>query len=472
MTPGEDGWLRLHPLTILKELGSLTWALVAAFVLDLDFYDVPDQAGRTEAVVAVIVFGYAVTRYLFTAYRLTDDALELRRGVLVKSFQSMPRARVQSVALNTGVIGRFVGVRTVEVSAADAEDINLSFVSESAAEGLRSVLSRQAGLSRQAEAEGSAQIDDRIEPLSTLDPGRLLAFGITETAMVITVLAALVVVIVTFGLGLFVAPFALLPAAAWPVTRTLALVGFRSWIEDDRLRIAAGLVGRRQTETPLARIQVLQVVRPLLRRMVGMETISVVSGDVAISNETALIAGSVAPFEPVGTWRRIAEETIGHVALGEPHLRRSSRLTIRRYLVRGGVGLLLSAAVLTAVGTWLEWGWWPTVVFAAVGAGLLVPYGYARWRVMGWAADGRHLLVRRGVLTRRLTIVPIAKVQNLELSATFFQRRLGLASVEVDTAGVALMGTIKAIDLEGDDARWLAEHLSSLASRIALPDGV
>lgn len=467
MTPDEAGWQRLHPLTILKELGSLTWALVAAFVLDLDFYDVPDQAGRTEAVVAVLVFGYAVTRYLFTAYRLTDEALELRRGILVKSFQSMPRARVQSVALNTGVIGRFVGVRTVEVSAADAEDINLSFVSEPAAEDLRSVLSRPVGTEERAKIEGEV-----IEPLSTLDPGRLLAFGITETAMVVTVLAALVVVIVTFGLGLFVAPFALLPAAAWPVIRTLALVGFRSWIEDDRLRAAAGLVGRRQTETPLARIQVLQVARPLLRRMVGMETISVVSGDVAISNETALIAGSVAPFEPIGTWRRIAEEVIGHVALGEPHLRRSSRLTIRRYLVRAGFALVAAVTALAALAAWLDRGWWAVSLSAVAAAGLVVPYGYARWRVMGWAVDGRHLLVRRGVLTRRLTVVPIAKVQDLELSATFFQRRLGLASVEVDTAGAALMGSIKAIDLEAGDARWLADHLSSRASRIALPDGV
>jgi putative membrane protein len=466
MIPVEEGWQRLHPLTILKEVGSLAWALVAAFVLDLDFYDVPVQAVRTEAVVAVFVFGYAVTRYLFTAYRLTDEALELRRGVLVKSFQSMPRSRVQSVALNTGVVGRFVGVRTVEVSAADSEDINLSFVSESAAEGLRSVLSRR------AVTEEGADDAEVVEPLSTLDPGRLLAFGITETAMVVTVLAAVVVVVVTFGLGLFVAPFALLPAAAWPVVRTLALVGFRSWIEDDRLRISAGLVGRRQTETPLARIQVLQVTRPFLRRLVGMETVSVVSGDVAISNETALIAGSVAPFEPVGTWRRIADEVIGHVALGEAQLRRSSRLTIRRFLVRAGVSLLIPVAALAGAAVWLGWGWWPAAGFAAISAAIVVPYGFARWRMMGWAADGRHLLVRRGVFTRRLTVVPIAKVQDLEVSSTFFQRRLGLASVEVDTAGVGLMGSIKTIDLEADDARFLADHLSSRASRIALPDGV
>ncbi|HLU30944.1 MAG TPA: PH domain-containing protein, partial [Acidimicrobiia bacterium] len=103
---------------------------------------------------------------------------------------------------------------------------------------------------------------------------------------------------------------------------------------------------------------------------------------------------------------------------------------------------------------------------------MAVPYANARWRSMGWVADGRHLLVRRGVFTRRLTVVPVAKVQDLEVSSTFFQRRLGLANLEVDTAGVALMGSIKAIDLEVDDARWLADHLSSRAARIALPDGV
>lgn len=462
-----EGWRRLHPLTIVKELGSLAWALVAALVLDLDFLQVPDEAGGTEAVAATVVFGYAGLRYLFTAYRLTDHALELRRGVLVRSFQSMPRNRVQSVAVNTGLIGRFLGIRSVEVSAADAEDIHLAFVSEEAAEMLRHVLGRRE-TAEDLRGTGVAA----VAPLATLDTGRLLTFGLTEVGVILAIGSALLAALLAVGFGLFFAPLWVIPVAAWPVMRTVGLVGFRSWIEEDRIRMTAGILGRRQTEAPLPRIQALQVSRPFLRRLIGMETVSVVTGDVAISNETAVIAGTVAPLEPIGTWRRIADEVIGHVALGETHLRPSSHYTIRRFVIRSVLAMILPVAGLAILGVWLGWGWIPAGIVGASGLGASIAYAVARWRTMGWVADELHLLVRRGVFVRRLTVVPIAKVQDVTITASFFQRRLGLATVEVDTAGISLSGSIKAIDLATEDARELADHLSHLASRVALPDGV
>ena len=84
------------------------------------------------------------------------------------------------------------------------------------------------------------------------------------------------------------------------------------------------------------------------------------------------------------------------------------------------------------------------------------------------------VIVRRGVVSRRLSIVPIRKVQDVSITETVFQRRLGIATVEVDTAGVGISsaGDIKAIDLTREDARALADHLVGTAARIALPDGV
>jgi len=42
----------------------------------------------------------------------------------------------------------------------------------------------------------------------------------------------------------------------------------------------------------------------------------------------------------------------------------------------------------------------------------------------------------------------------------------------VDTAGLALSGSVLAIDLPQDRARHLADRLAETAARIALPDGV
>lgn len=460
----QDGWHRLHPLTILKELGSLAWALLAALVLDLDFAPVPEQVASTEAVLALAVFGYAVVRYLFTAYRLTDQALELRKGVLVKSFQSMPRDRIQSVGATTSLVGRFVGITTVEVSAADAEDIRLGFVSEPAAASLRSVLSPE----RVPTEEGTAEDETMPEQLATLDVGRLLVFGLTETGLIPAALVFAISIFLAFAFGLVAAPLGAASLAAWPVIKTVGLAGFRSWIENDRVHIEAGVLGRRQTESPLQRIQTLQVRRPPLRRLFGLETVAIVTGDIAVSSEHAVTAGTVAPLEPIGDWRRLAEALIGRVAIGEPQLERSSTLVIRRTLLRGAVATMLPAV---AAGV-LTRRWWVGPLILAAGAAIMWVYARARWRVLGWAHDERHLMVRRGVFARQLSVVPVQKVQDVTVRQTFFQRRLGIATVEVDTAGVTLAGSIKAIDLELPTAYRLAESLSEIAARIALPDGV
>lgn len=467
MTSGgpETGWRRLHPLTILKELGALAWALVAALLLDFGQPPMLEDIAGPEAVISVGVFGYAVARYLFTAYRITDQSLEMRRGVFVKSFQSMPRDRVQAVSTNTSFVGRLLGITTVEVSAADAEDIRLGFVSEEAADGLRRVLEKALTAT---EEEGEA---DR-HAVASLDFGRLLTFGLTETGLVPAVLLLVGTVVVAFTFGWFFAPLTFGFVVIWPLIRTLGLVGFRSWIEESRVRVEAGILGRRRNESPLGRIQAIQVNRPPLRRLLGLETISIVTGDVGVSSDTVLLAGAVAPLERIGTWRSISEALIGRVALGEATLEPSSRHTIRRMMVRGALVLALVVAAVGAATLWLGVAWWIAGVVAALGLIGLIAYSAARWKVLGWAADEHHLLVRRGVVLRRLTVVPIHKVQDITVRSTFFQRRLGIATVEVDTAGLMLAGRVVAIDLDEDRARALADHLADVAAQTALPDGV
>lgn len=474
MTNSDPGdWRRLHPLTIVKEMGAMAWAIVAAIVFDFDWEmswpGVPDGI-EPDALIAVGVFAYAIVRYLFTAYRLTDHSVDLRRGVLVKTNQSMPRDRIQTVAVTTGLIGRFVGVTTVEVSAADTEDIRLAYVSVADANHLRRVLESDRGPVR---TEIGAEPERDL--LADLDPGRLIVFALTEGGLVagigLILIGGLVAVLVDFVLVPFVVA---VTVGGWPVIKSLGLVGFRSWLESDRVRVESGLLSRRESEAPLARIQLVGVSRPWLRRLVGLETVEMTTGELTISRESVMIKGMVAPLVEIGDWRDLARQLIGTVELGETELVRSSPYTKRRTGVRGAIGTAVVTGLAVGAAIWLELGWWLPVVVVLVGTGWTVVYSLARYRVMGWAADRQHLLVRRGVVWRRLSIVPIPKVQDVEIKETFFQRRLGLATVEVDTAGVGISSTarVTAIDLTRDDARGLADHLTTTAARIALPDGV
>jgi membrane protein YdbS with pleckstrin-like domain len=86
-----------------------------------------------------------------------------------------------------------------------------------------------------------------------------------------------------------------------------------------------------------------------------------------------------------------------------------------------------------APGAMLAWGLWR---FFSAGR---------RWRRWGYAFTGRELHVAHGWLTRWHTIVPVARVQHIDIAQGLFQRWFGVVSLALHTAGtensmVALVG--------------------------------
>ena len=73
----------------------------------------------------------------------------------------------------------------------------------------------------------------------------------------------------------------------------------------------------------------------------------------------------------------------------------------------------------------------------AGGAGLLLGglVGVVRHRRIGWKLDADGFAIRRGGLWRVETLVPVSRVQHLDLERGPLERRLGLATLVVHTAG-------------------------------------
>src|SRR4029079_1457346 len=89
----------------------------------------------------------------------------------------------------------------------------------------------------------------------------------------------------------------------------------------------------------------------------------------------------------------------------------------------------------------------------------------ARWlaplraRVLGFTLTDAALVTQDGLLTRRLVVVPFARIQSVRLRQGPVQRRLGLASVHADTAGRSLTAVAEHRDLA--EGQMLAAELSS-----------
>jgi putative membrane protein len=70
------------------------------------------------------------------------------------------------------------------------------------------------------------------------------------------------------------------------------------------------------------------------------------------------------------------------------------------------------------------------------------------------------LFVQAGLWRQRQWVVPLARIQSLKLSRGWIQRRLGLATLSVDTAGAPLLGGVQIEDIGEERARELADELA------------
>src|SRR5690606_41319300 len=144
----------------------------------------------------------------------------------------------------TGFLGRLAGVTTVEVSAADAEDINLGFVSEADAERLRRVLERHVPAADDGGADPDAE--DAPTPLSALGFDGLIRYGLTDTGVLFAVAALILGVTLAIVFRWFVAPLAVVRVLFIPVLGTMSMADIRSWIDDARVQSDAAILGTRR----------------------------------------------------------------------------------------------------------------------------------------------------------------------------------------------------------------------------------
>jgi membrane protein YdbS with pleckstrin-like domain len=113
-------------------------------------------------------------------------------------------------------------------------------------------------------------------------------------------------------------------------------------------------------------------------------------------------------------------------------------LTVLR--VRSALGWLIFAAMAAVADGYLQWRLGlppgvvagPVIALAFLSIVLLVP---GRWRRWGYAFTDRELHVASGWLTRTHTIVPLSRVQHIDVSQGPIERSAGVATLSLHTAG-------------------------------------
>lgn len=138
----------------------------------------------------------------------------------------------------------------------------------------------------------------------------------------------------------------------------------------------------------------------------------------------------------------------------------SERLIVVEQIRLAGAVVALGGG---AVALWWLFGGWPYVLAAVVIVigGLVRAVLIARSvRSWGYAERAEDLLVRHGIMVRKLSIVPYARMQFVDVSAGPLERAFGLAAVTLHTAAAASDARIPG--LPGPDAARLRDRLAAL----------
>ena len=497
---------RLHPLTLaIAAWNVIRSNLVTAFILVL-------VSGNWQLLLIVIPFAAlaiaaALIRYYTFTYRIEDNELITRQGLINRQERNIPLNRVQDIRIDQGLLHRLLNVVDVNVETAGGAgaEATLSVLSLPEAERLRETIyaqSRKAAAKPKATAAGEATSEDagEVEVVPTRDV-RLLSIkelaiaGLTsnQTASLMIAAAAFFGFIQQFlpmdraeelirtatnFLERFVSQGAavvvltvvatiVLGTIASMITSIVVFYGFRLSLRGEDLQRNYGLLTKRSSNLPRRRIQLLRVDESLLRRPFKLASLRAdTAGSAAPDNDGSREGRNVLlPIIPKGELESLLPNFFPDIDDTNQDWRKVSRRAIYRGTFVGSMFLLLIALIWTITSV-VRWGslvgLWPLA---------LIPLAYLinvlNYRHLGYSLGDRYFRTRRGWLGRATLIVPIRNIQSVSLQQSVFDRRHGVMTLIVDSAGQAFTGGPPRIDnVPEAEARELAATLAQRASQM------
>lgn len=433
--------------------------------------------------VLALIVGWKVLAWSRFRYGLVGDVLVIEQGVLQRSRREVPLARIQQVDLRRKLRHRALGVAVVRVDTAGGSsgaEAVLEAIDDASAERLRAALLRRraADVDPAAPAPaapappgaaGEGSIGDgalgaggptpsvpttatAAEPveLIALQPAQLVVAGLTgsrllaalplaaagvgllfelPTATTEGILSSLPTGTVAIVTGAVIAVPVLLVAAV--ASSLLTDFGFTLVRSGSDLHLRRGLLDQREATLSLHRVQVVRVHQNLVRRRLGLHAVqlqSAGSGHESEGEVSRLTIPYVTDAQLPELLDRVLPTDVAHPDLvpAPPAARRRSWLRV----VGPATVALVLAAVWIGVATGSRLG--ALVLLAVLVA---VADAELRYRNLGHVGTPSLVVARSGGFVRETAFVPVAKAQSTALTSSPFQRRAGLATLEIHVAG-------------------------------------
>lgn len=454
---------RFHPLTVLFALvGQLR-----AFLLPIILATFTAQSRGRDAETWFLIFlipGLVASagRYWFSTYRYDETELVVRTGIFFKNERHIPYTRIQSVDAVQNVVHRFFGVVDVKVQTGTGGEAEatlsvlpmsaLGEMRERVFEGKRAVAvtegAPEAGVQR-ADVVAPVPPPEPARALVRLSPRELALSGVIDNRGWVVIGAAFAFAaeagaferieswmplpdtwsgIVPIGIAVAAGLFVVSPLLSL-VWATIRLYGFTVSQRGADLFVEYGAFTRVTATIPLRRVQAVKIARGLGHLWTGRAAVRVETAGGTGQRAGASEREWVAPILPISELDGLVRQILPDVALEAVEwLPVAGRAFVRRARRSSMMAFVLGLATIP----WAGW-WAAAIIPVLVALGIFLARQYVRG--LGWARTDHAMYFRSGWLRRNVTIVPLPKIQCVQLIESPFDRRHAMASVSVDTAG-------------------------------------
>lgn len=401
-------------------------------------------------------------RYFTYRYRIAGDSIVIHSGLLHRSLRQIPFARIHNVALHQTLLHRLFGVAEVRLESAggqkpEAEMRVLKLADASALEALV----RRRGVAAVGES-GAATPEDTGTVLLSLPPAELLRLGLVSNRGMLVVAGAAAATsqfnpqlwsigFERWGKALFgyagshqfafadyalagtslVLGFIALLRLFSMVIALLQYYGFRLEEHGRRLTVERGLFTRLRTSAPRRRIQAFTLREGVLHRLLKRRALEVETAVAETGNDQRALR-ELAPIARPDACDDLVHHVLPRASWPPTQWQAlHPRAWWRLSLPGAALSLLLAAALGWHFGAWGLLGllWLPWAMFVA----------RHHARHAGYACDAVLVAVRGGWWSRHWRFAEIDKLQALQLRQSPLDRRLGMASLWLDTAGAGAL---------------------------------
>lgn len=499
--------LSLEPVAELQQrLHPLSWVFVLLlqlkqFALPLIILLFTGRGDRNELwplIGVALLAVYSIFQYFTYRYRVLDNELIVRSGVFQKTVRHIPFSRIQNISITQNILHRVFNVAEVKLEAAGGvtPEAQMRVLSLSDAHELEELIRSHvasASASAIATSEASTSSAEVLHQLSVIDVVKLglinnrgmvviaatvgvlfqaagkamgdliktgfnFMFGWSDSLHLGASATALSIVFAIIVFLVLVRTFSVLLALLQYYGFSLSRIG-------RRLSVQRGLLSRLRSSLPLRRIQAYTLFEGWLHRRFNKRSLKVDSaaGAAAVNEEGKSPLRDLVPLAAPAEMDNLIARFLGSEQWPIQNWQSLHRDAWKREFIFSA-SFVLMAGIVGAI-------FYKVYVALVL---LLIPVLWLRakvWSAHAAFAHTEHLIVvRQGWLSREWRFAEISKLQGLSLREGFWDRRFGMASLYLDTAGAQPMASTFCIPyISREQANILMAQLSTKISKGPLP---